>query len=226
VKLAAHCRISVPRLDQRREVERGWRFRGLIEVVRRTHVRCCSAGSELRSAQRLGAAQKGMEQMDRIHSIGIASGVAALLIAPALAQAPPASPPRAADANQQRPANATLPVGSVLKSQDDWRGRTVIGAAVFDDNGRRIATINDLLITDDGRVDQAVLSVGRVSRKLVAVPFEHLRFEPSRLGGMPMFAGEGQAVPAVPGDIKTYGAVLPGATTDSLAKMEAFRFAP
>jgi hypothetical protein len=165
--------------------------------------------------------------MDRIRSSGIAAGVAALLIAPALAQAPPPSPPRAADnTNQQRTANATLPVGSVLKSQNDWRGRTVIGAAVFDDNGRRIATINDLLITDDGRVDQVVLSVGRVSRKLVAVPFERLRFEPSRVGGMPMFAGEGQAVPAVPSNITTYGAVLPGATMDSLAKMEAFRFAP
>jgi hypothetical protein len=41
-----------------------------------------------------------------------------------------------------------------------------------------------------------------------------------------MFAGEGQAVPAVPSNITTYGAVLPGATMDSLVKMEAFRFAP
>lgn len=164
--------------------------------------------------------------MDRFRSIGIVAGLAALLVAPSLAQAPPASPPRAAANQQPAAGNASVPVGSVLKSQNDWRGRTVIGAAVFGDNGRRIATINDLLITDDGRVDQVILSLGRVRSKFVAVPFERLRFEPGLLGRMPIFAGEGQAVPSLTSDAKTYGVVFPGATRDSLARMEAFRFAP
>ena len=166
--------------------------------------------------------------MNRIRSIGIAAGLAALLIAPALAQTPSASPPKAAANTNQQPATteATVPVGSVQKAQDEWRGRTLIGAAVYDDHGRRIATINDLLITDDHRIDKAILSVGRVRRKLVAVPFESLRFEPSLLGGMPIFAGEGQVAPSPPSDTKAYGAVLPGATRDSLANVEAFRFAP
>lgn len=167
--------------------------------------------------------------MNRIRSIGIAVGLGILLITPALAQTPPASPPNTGTTtNRQQPATAeaSVPVGSVQKTQEEWRGRTLIGAAVYDDHGRRIATINDLLITDDHRIDKAILSVGRVRRKLVAVPFENLRFEPSLLGGMPIFAGEGQVAPSPPSDVKTYGLVLPGATRDSLANMEAFRFAP
>jgi PRC-barrel domain len=55
----------------------------------------------------------------------------------------------------------------------------LLGTAVFNDNGQRIATINDLLITDDGRVDQVVLAVRRMGGKLVTVPFGQLRFAPS-----------------------------------------------
>jgi hypothetical protein len=167
--------------------------------------------------------------MNRIHSI-VFVGFAALLIAPTLAQTPPVSQPGAA-ANVSRQAsgtNAIAPAGTLQKVQNDWRGRTLIGAAVYNDNGQRVATINDLLITDDGRVERAILSVGAVRRKLVAVPFSQLRFAPSTNVGLTgLGAAEGMVSPPLSSnESKNYGVVLPGASRDSLAKMEPFRFAP
>jgi len=112
--------------------------------------------------------------------------------------------------------------------QNNWRGRTLIGAAVFDDNGQRIATINDLLIADDGRVDQVILSIGRLRRKLVAVPFNQLRFvpsAPSRSAALPPL--DDAAAPILsPSASTAYGVVLPGATRDSLANMAGFDVTP
>ena len=119
--------------------------------------------------------------MKRICSIGFLAGLAALLVAPTLAQPPATNPPSVSASANPKPAgsNATVPSGSLQKVRNDWRGRTLIGTVVFNDNGQRIASINDLLITDDGRVDQVILSVGRIRGKLVAVPFNQLRFAPS-----------------------------------------------
>src|SRR4051794_2998309 len=154
--------------------------------------------------------------MNRVCSIGIVAAITALLAAPCHAQ-------QAAQPGAARQA-ATLTAGTAQKSQNNWRGRTLIGTAVFNDNNQRVATINDLLITDDGRVDQVVLAVRGLRGKLVAVPFSQLRFVPSR-GVLPLAVAD--AVPApTQVSIDTYGAMLPGATRDSLAKMETFRFAP
>jgi PRC-barrel domain len=169
--------------------------------------------------------------MKRICSIGILAGLAALLVAPTLAQPPATNPPSASASVNPKPAgsNATVPSGSLQKVRNDWRGRTLIGTVVFNDNGQRIASINDLLITDDGRVDQVILSVGRIRGKLVAVPFNQLRFAPSGNflpTGVVAADGAASPIPSPPSDQKVYGAVLPGATRDSLAKMETFRFSP
>jgi PRC-barrel domain len=104
--------------------------------------------------------------MRRIRLAGIATALAALLAAPSLAQ-PAGQPGTPPDQRQAAP----LTGGTAQKSQNSWRGRTLVGTAVFNDNGQRIATINDLLITDDGRVDQVVLAVRRMRGKLVTVPF-------------------------------------------------------
>ncbi len=90
--------------------------------------------------------------MNRVCSIGFVAALAAVLVAPCHAQ--PAGQPGAA-----RQATPVLTAGTAQKSQNAWRGRTLIGTAVFNDNNQRIATINDLLITDGGRVDQVVLAV-------------------------------------------------------------------
>ena len=153
--------------------------------------------------------------MSRFRSIGITAALAALMAMPCQAQQP--AQPGAAR-------QTSLTAGTAQKSQNNWRGRTLIGTAVFNDNNQRIATINDLLITDDGRVDQVVLAVRRMGGKLVAVPFSQLRFAPS--GGTLALASPDAPTPAFSSDLKTYGAVLPGATRDSLSKMERFRFGP
>jgi len=116
----------------------------------------------------------------------------------------------------------------VQKTQNNWRGRTIIGTAVFNENRQRIGTINDLLITEDGKVDQVLLSVGRARSKLVAVPFNQLRFAPTSDIAAPPVAADGAVgtPPSVSTDLKTYGIVLPSVTRESLASMEAFRFAP
>jgi hypothetical protein len=161
--------------------------------------------------------------MNRIRSLGTVAAVAVLLIAPC---AQPAGQPGAA----RQAAAPTLLSGTAQKTQNNWRGRTLIGTAVFNDNNQRIATINDLLITEDGRVDQVVLAVRRMRGKLVTVPFSQLRFAPStNVGPTGLGAAEGMvslSSPSASDESKNYGVVLPGASRDSLAKMETFRFAP
>ena len=148
--------------------------------------------------------------MNRIRSVGIAAGLAALLAMPCHAQ-------QAAQPGAAKQATPVLTAGTAQKSQNNWRGRTLIGTAVFNDNNQRIATINDLLITDDGRVDQVVLAVRRMGGKLVAVPFSQLQFVPS--SGTLALASPDAPTPAFSGDLKTYGAVLPGATCAATARM-------
>jgi PRC-barrel domain len=166
------------------------------------------------------------ETMHRIRLAGIAAALTALLTAPALAQ--PAGQPGAAANPSAATTNAGVPGGTLQKMHNNWRGRTLIGTAVYNDSNERIATINDLLITDDGRVDQVVLAVRRMRGKLVTVPFGQLRFAPSTNPGLTgLGAAEGMTSPPVSSiELKNYGVVLAGATRDSLAKMEPFRFAP
>jgi hypothetical protein len=61
----------------------------------------------------------------------------------------------------------------------------LIGSPVFNDVGQRIATINDLLITDNGIVDRVVLSVTQ-RRQQVAVPFIQFRFVPGERVATPV----------------------------------------
>ena len=152
--------------------------------------------------------------MNRKRSIGAAIGLTALLITSAAAQPPTGLGDGAAPA-------VAVARGSLLRVQNNWRGRALIGTPVFDDHGQRIATIDDLLITDDGKIDRVVLSV-RARRRLVAVPFGQLRFVPSRNFGTPL-GRRGTARLAQSG-IRLFGVILPGASRDSLAEMETFRF--
>ena len=117
------------------------------------------------------------------------------------------------------------------KSQNNWRGRTLIGAVVWNDNGQRIGRVDDVLITDDGKVDQVVITVGGFlgGRKRVAVPFSQLRFGTSRLGAAPLSNMTVDGAPlvgnAADGGGNAYGVVLPGATRDTVRAMPAFAYA-
>lgn len=147
-----------------------------------------------------------------------AVGLTALLIASATAQ-----PPAAGQSDAVPTTAVTVPSGWLERTQNAWRGRTLIGATVFNDNGQRIATINDLLVDDDGVVDRVVLLVTQ-RRQLVAVAFKQFRFPPSRSIGRPVgrraWRHLNQTNPT------TFGVMLPGATRDSLASMETFSFDP
>src|SRR5215472_18285880 len=152
--------------------------------------------------------------MNRKSSIGAAIGLTALLVTSAAAQPPTGPGDGAAPA-------VTVARGSLLRVQNNWRGGALIGTPVFDDQGQRIATIDDLLITDDGKIDRVVLSV-RGRRQLVAVPFGQLRFVPSLNFGS-LLGLRGAARLAQSG-IRLFGVILPGASRASLAEMETFRF--
>ncbi|MBV8590390.1 MAG: PRC-barrel domain-containing protein [Acetobacteraceae bacterium] len=161
------------------------------------------------------------------HSAGIAAALRIVLGWPALPQTPPSSASSAPGGTSPAATSAIVPSGSAQKSQNDWRGRTLIGTPVFNDTGQRMATINDLLITDDGKVDRVILLLRRERGKLVAVPFNELHFLPSTRNALTGMPATGIALPPPGGyQLKTYGAVLPGASRDSLAQMEPFRFAP
>jgi hypothetical protein len=153
-------------------------------------------------------------------SIVAAAGLAGLLIASAAAQTPPTG-----QGDGTPGSSVTVPTGSLQRAQNAWRGRTLIGTPVFNDNGQRVATINDLLITDAGMVDRVVLSVTQ-PRRLVAIPFGQLRFVPSQSIGTPVGRRGRHLAQITTDSIRPFGVLLPGASRESLAAMETFRFVP
>jgi sporulation protein YlmC with PRC-barrel domain len=134
--------------------------------------------------------------MLRLRALGAAASVAALLATPAFPQqpsanAPTASPTVSPPSNSAPPSPASSssiatshPVGGALqKSHGSWRSSKLVGATVYNDRGDNIGTIDDLLIGNDGKISNAVISVGGflgLGSKLVEVPFSQLKFEPSR----------------------------------------------
>jgi hypothetical protein len=122
----------------------------------------------------------------------------------------------------------SVPAGSLERVQNAWRARSLLGAPVFNDNGQRVATIRDLLLTDEGKVDRVVQTVGPRSR-LVAVAFGELKFVPSQRFDVPVLAVRGRMsrmVSAAHGDRRPYGIMLPGVTQASLLQMETIQLTP
>jgi sporulation protein YlmC with PRC-barrel domain len=161
----------------------------------------------------------------------------------AFAQTTTTHPAAATDtaATDTTPANGTL-----TRSHDDWRGSKLIGQYVYDDHGRSIGTVDDVLIGNDGRIGAAVVSVGGflgMDKKLVRVPFDKLKFarDESRTS-----RGAADTTPTTPAPASTasttapapapatanppparyvdYSVVLPGATADSLKSMPDFSY--
>jgi sporulation protein YlmC with PRC-barrel domain len=79
--------------------------------------------------------------------------------------------------------NGKGPDGVLHKYDNEWRASKLVGANVYNEQGKVVASINDLLVADDGHIDRAVLSTGGgilgVGAKLVTVPFSQLKFQPS-----------------------------------------------
>jgi hypothetical protein len=160
---------------------------------------------------------KEREDMNLNRSIAVAVMLVGSFIASATAQI--ASP---GQGDGTATTAITVPAGSLQKTQNAWRGRTLIGTPVFNDSGQQIATINDLLITDEGVVDRVVLSVRR--RQLVAVPFSQFRLVPSQSIGRRLGRRGRRFTGIATTAFGLFGVMLPGASRDSLASMEEFRF--
>lgn len=85
---------------------------------------------------------------------------------------PPAVTPQAEP--QQQGANAP----KAEQSASDWRSSKIVGLTVYNTAGENIGEVDDLIVTSDGRIQNAVLGVGGflgMGEKLVAVPFSDLK---------------------------------------------------
>jgi sporulation protein YlmC with PRC-barrel domain len=71
-----------------------------------------------------------------------------------------------------------------MKLESGFRASRVRGASVVNEGGERIGTIDDIIITRDGKESYAVLSVGGflgMGDHLIAVPYSHLSLAESRI---------------------------------------------
>ncbi len=103
------------------------------------------------------------------------------------------------------------------KTHGGWRSTQLVGATVYSDKGQDqdIGTINDLIVGSDGKITEAVISVGGflgIGSKLVGVPYDQLRFEEST-----QEHGGASATPAAPGPGVAATPAAPAGTTTGAA---------
>ena len=111
----------------------------------------------------------------------VALSAGLLSVAPALAQTAASGSGSASGASMQLGDKA--PDGGLMKTHGSWRASGLVGATVYNDQGERIGAIDDLLLSSDGTVQNAVVSVGGflgIGSKLVEVPFKNIKFAPSK----------------------------------------------
>jgi hypothetical protein len=177
--------------------------------------------------------------MLRIHRSGAAVAILITALASgALGQQTAPSP------GAERDAAAPVETGRLQRTHGEWRSSQIVGADVYNDHDERIGSVDELLVGEDGRVAEVVLSVDGflgIGAKLVAVPYSQLRFEEhaeiqTTTGGpagtitVPPVAPAAPAAPGVPAaappprPVATTRLVLPGATRDSLRALPEFRY--
>jgi sporulation protein YlmC with PRC-barrel domain len=91
----------------------------------------------------------------------------------------------------------------VQKLAAGYRASKVIGSSVVNDAGETIGTIDDLLVSADGKQPYTVLSIGGflgMGTHLVVVPYDTLKFADKKV-------------------------MLPGGTKDGLKKLPEFKYA-
>ena len=175
--------------------------------------------------------------MLRIHvPAAVMAILAAALAAPTAfgQQATPSPAPTSAPPTAGGTAVAPIEAGGLQRTQGGWRSSQIVGATVYNDRDERIGSVDDLIVGQDGKISEAVLSVGGflgIGAKLVAVPYDQLRFEErteSRTAvGVPAAAPVAPGVPAAalpPRPVAVTRVVLPGATRDSLNAQPEFRY--
>ena len=106
-------------------------------------------------------------------------------------------------AAQGTPQTVDLVKLDVQKLAAGYRASKVMGSNVVNDAGETIGTINDLLVSADGKQPYAVLSIGGflgMGTHLVVVPYETLKFANNKV-------------------------MLPGGTREGLKMLPEFKYA-
>lgn len=140
------------------------------------------------------------------------------------------------------------PQASLTQTHGMWRASQLVGATVHNDQGETVGTVNDILVSGDGTIKNAVLSVGGflgIGNKLVEVPFDQLKVVPAKdnpasksasdtTSGAPNApkapsdaeanAGSGSAQPTTAAQNDDFGLVLPNATKSSLKSQPEFSY--
>ena len=104
---------------------------------------------------------------------------------------------------QGTPQTIELVKVDVQKLAAGYRASKVIGSSVVNDANETIGTIDDLLVSRDGKQPYAVLSIGGflgMGSRLVVVPYETLRFAGNKV-------------------------TLPGGTKEGLKMLPEFKYA-
>jgi hypothetical protein len=104
---------------------------------------------------------------------------------------------------QVAPQTVEIAKVDITKLAAGYRASKVIGSSVVNDSNETIGTIDDLLVSPDGKDPFAVLSVGGflgMGSHLVVVPYDNLRVVDKKL-------------------------VLPGGTKDGLKMLPEFKYA-
>ena len=103
---------------------------------------------------------------------------------------------------QGTPQTIELVKVDVQKLAAGYRASKVIGSSVVNDANETIGTIDDILVSSDGKQPYAVLSIGGflgVGTHLVVVPYETLKFADKRV-------------------------ILPGGTKEGLKMLPEFKY--
>ena len=104
---------------------------------------------------------------------------------------------------QGTPQTVELAKVDVQKLSAGYRASKVIGSSVVNDANETIGTVDDLLVSRDGKQPYAVLSIGGflgTGNRLVVVPYETLKFADKKV-------------------------MLPGGTKEGLKMLPEFKYA-
>ena len=104
---------------------------------------------------------------------------------------------------QGTPQTVELANVDVQKLSAGYRASKVIGSSVVNDANETIGTVDDLLVSRDGKQPYAVLSIGGflgMGNRLVVVPYETLKFADKKV-------------------------LLPGGTKEGLKMLPEFKYA-
>jgi len=149
-------------------------------------------------------------------AMAIGLGLFAVSALPVLAQPEPnAARNTAATADMADTNSDRAPNGSLEKYHGLLRASELNGANVYNDQGTEIGMVNDMLVGDDGKVQNVVISVGGflgIGTHYVSVPFSQVQVQPSRSGNTGMAITNGMPgidVVATPG-IATTGTTTNG----------------